>query len=153
MIEIRRFRVDDAPAVAALERVLFSVPYDVPWSQRTVAAYAGTDHRLGWIADDSGTVRGYLLASMVLDEANIDAIGVDPSVQRQGIARRLLNCALAHFTECGVREVWLEVAVRNAAAHAFYLNAGFTEVARRRNYYRGPTETCDAVVMRLILTP
>lgn len=147
MIEVRRFRTDDAPAVAALERVLFTVPYDVPWSERTVAAYAGTDHRIGWIADDCEAVRGYLLASMVLDEANIDAIGVDPALQRQGIARKLLDCALAHFTECGVREVWLEVAVRNEAAHAFYLNAGFEEIARRRNYYRGPAEACDAVVM------
>ena len=42
----------------------------------------------------------------------------------------------------------LEVAAGNAAALAFYGAEGFTEVARRRHYYR---DGSDAVVMQRAL--
>ena len=49
----------------------------------------------------------------------------------------------------GVRTAFLEVRESNSAARALYGSRGFTEIDRRRNYYRRPVE--DALVMRRTL--
>jgi ribosomal-protein-alanine N-acetyltransferase len=58
----------------------------------------------------------------------------------------LLDAALADARSRGAAVVYLEVRDSNAAARALYLSRGFSEVGRRRSYYRRPVE--DAVVMR-----
>ncbi len=148
MITIHPFRAEDSEQVERLESLLFRVPYDEPWSAAIIAAYARYRHLRGWIAEDDGAVVGYLLATVVLDEANIDNLGVDPTRQRTGIARRLLEHAMTKFRESDVRQVWLEVAVPNDAARAFYLAAGFEQVDQRRNYYYGPGGiSADALIL------
>ncbi|HDS74193.1 MAG TPA: ribosomal-protein-alanine N-acetyltransferase [Firmicutes bacterium] len=145
---LRPFRAEDCEQVERLESVLFRVPYDEPWSAAIIGAYARYSHLHGWVAEDDGVIIGYLLATIVLDEANIDNLGVDPTRQRTGVARRLLEHAIEQFREHGVRHVWLEVAVPNEAARAFYLAAGFEQVDQRRNYYHGSHGiSADALIL------
>jgi ribosomal-protein-alanine N-acetyltransferase len=47
----------------------------------------------------------------------------------------------------------LEVGVTNAAAQALYGTAGFVTVGRRKNYYKGPNGTEDALLMRREIAP
>ena len=54
----------------------------------------------------------------------------------------------------GARRIFLEVAEDNAAARALYAAFGYTEIARRRDYYRTQTgQRRDALVMEKTLTP
>jgi [ribosomal protein S18]-alanine N-acetyltransferase len=145
---IRAFVANDAGDVAALEHTLFNVPYDEPWSHDTIAAYAELQHLIGWVAVHEANIVGYLLATVVLDEANIDNLGVHPENQRMGIATQLLDHAVSQFRERGVANIWLEVAEPNVAARGFYEGAGFGVIYRRARYYVGRSgETADAFTM------
>ncbi len=98
----------------------------------------------GFIAPAGGLV----LARAVVDEAEILTLAVMPAHRRSGIARALLAEASAHAAERGARVLFLEVSTRNAPARALYGNAGFTEAARRRDYYR---DGSDALLLRRTL--
>ena len=98
------------------------------------------------VAEHEGSVIGYVIAHHALDEAEILNLGVAPTRQRQGLGRALVVAMLAQLRELGVRVVFLEVRESNAVAHHLYGALGFTQVGRRRDYYRLPTE--DAVVLR-----
>lgn len=149
MRTIRAFAASDAARVAKLEHVLFDVPYDEPWSRETIAAYADLPHLEGWVAVDESGILGYLFATVVLDEANIDNLGVRPENRRMGIATELLDHVITRFRKRGVKSVWLEVAEPNGAARRFYEGAGFAVVYRRPGYYVGRSgASADALTMR-----
>ena len=64
-----------------------------------------------------------------------------------------LGCALvlAASTEAhtrGAKEIFLEVAVNNAADGALYAGVGFLAVGRRAGYYRDNAEAIDAMILR-----
>ena len=73
-------------------------------------------------------------------------LGVVPTRQRQGVGRALVVAMLAHLRHLGVAMVFLEVRESNEVAHRLYGALGFSQVGRRRDYYRLPIE--DAVVLR-----
>jgi ribosomal-protein-alanine N-acetyltransferase len=73
-------------------------------------------------------------------------LGVDPTWQRQGVGRALVQRVLAVLRRSGVANVFLEVRESNTAARRLYAALGFANVGRRPNYYRLPPE--DAVVLR-----
>lgn len=92
---------------------------------------------------------GFLLAQIVVDEAEILSLAVDPAFQRQGEARALLARLDAEASARGVTSLHLEVAAENAPARAFYDAQGFAEIGLRRGYYRGPDGSRgDAVLMK-----
>jgi ribosomal-protein-alanine N-acetyltransferase len=82
------------------------------------------------------------------DVVDLQRIAVHPGHQRQGLARLLLDAAVAAGKAARADRMLLEVSAANSAALAFYATAGFVEIDRRRRYYRDGT---DAVVMRLPL--
>jgi ribosomal-protein-alanine N-acetyltransferase len=94
-------------------------------------------------------VLGYVVAWFVLDEGEIANIAVDPNERGKGFGSALLDAALAVAGHRAVRTVYLEVRASNHQARALYDSRGFTEVGRRKAYYRRPVE--DAVVLRRIL--
>ena len=66
--------------------------------------------------------------------------------RRAGAGALLLNGAMAAARARGATAVHLDVRESNAAARALYARFGFTEVGRRRAYYREPVE--DALMLR-----
>lgn len=116
-----------------------------PWSERDLNDCIRTGVPF-LIADDDGTVIGYVIAHHALDEAEILNLGVVPTRQRQGVGRALVVAMLAHLRHLGVVMVFLEVRESNEVAHRLYGALGFSQVGRRRDYYRLPIE--DAVVLR-----
>lgn len=99
------------------------------------------------LADPRG---GMIMARTAADEAEVLTLAVHPDARRQGIAGALLAQAARHAAAHGAVAMFLEVALRNAAARALYAQAGFTEVGRRRRYY---ADGDDALVLRLTLAP
>ena len=116
-----------------------------PWSERDMGDCVRTGVPF-LVAHQGGAVIGYVIAHHAVDEAEILNLGVIPARQRQGIGRVLVQRILAHLREQGVTTVFLEVRESNMAARHLYRALGFTDVSRRRDYYRLPTE--DAVVLR-----
>jgi ribosomal-protein-alanine N-acetyltransferase len=95
-------------------------------------------------------VQGFVLVRALADEMEILNLAVDPNAHRQGIGGRLVQQAIEEVRRAGVKRVYLEVRESNAAARAFYSNAGFTELRRRKNYYSQPVEDALLLVLHFI---
>jgi ribosomal-protein-alanine N-acetyltransferase len=96
-------------------------------------------------------VVGYVVAWYVLDEAELANLAVHPDLRHQGVGQALLDAMLNDASARGTSQVYLEVRESNVAARQLYGTRGFEEVARRKRYYRTPTE--DALILRRTLKP
>ena len=97
-------------------------------------------------------MRGFVLARLAADEAEILTIAVQPSARGRGVGRALLLANFRQAANAGARTLFLEVDEDNRAALALYKRLGFVRVGERVGYYRkkdGGRTT--AVVMRRAL--
>lgn len=83
-----------------------------------------------------GSTIGFSLTRWVADESELLLIAVLPELHRRGVGTMLLNDFLDRALGQGIGRVHLEVRDGNPAT-AMYLDAGFSPVGRRRNYYHG----------------
>ena len=125
-----------------LEGQLFG---DAAWSEGSVGSELEGPGRHAVVAVEGDRVVGYAVTMRAGDLADLQRIAVRPESQRQGIARALLAEVVERARDEGASRVLLEVSAVNAAALAFYADADFVEIDRRRRYYR---DGSDAVVMR-----
>ena len=79
---------------------------------------------------------GFSLSRLVAGEAELLLLAVRRSAQRRGVGSTLLRAFIADAQARGAERLHLEVRHGNGAAR-LYSNAGFEEVGRRFNYYRG----------------
>ncbi|MDC7745942.1 GNAT family N-acetyltransferase [Rhizobium binxianense] len=86
------------------------------------------------VADDGRNIGGMGYAAMseaLTKTVMLHLLYVSPALQRQGIGRDLFAELETCFPDAEIMR--LEVEPRNAAAIAFYLSHGFTEVGRNEN--------------------
>jgi ribosomal-protein-alanine N-acetyltransferase len=94
-------------------------------------------------------VVGFVVASLVAGEAELESIAVASEAQRRGIGGQLLGHLLTALKKLSVTRVNLEVRASNLPALALYRRHGLRETGRRVAYYGDPVE--DAVLMNLDL--
>ncbi len=133
---------DHVPQIAELEKLCFSDP----WNEASVASELTNKLSLWLVAEDGGTVAGYVGSQTVMDETDMMNIAVHPDYRRQGIARELIHGLISALKEKGSRCLTLEVRESNAPAIALYGSEGFQQVGLRKNYYRHPKE--NAIILR-----
>ena len=141
-MEIRKMTAREIPQVAELEKICFSQP----WSEKSVAGELENPLSLWLVAMDGDRLAGYVGSQTVMDETDMMNLAVAPQFRRQGVAEALVNALTASLKELGSRCLTLEVRDSNEAARALYGKLGFTEIGRRRGYYRDPRE--DALILR-----
>lgn len=134
--------LQDAPAIAQLEIACFSDP----WSEKSIASEVENPLSYWLVADDNGTIAGYVGSQSVLDGADMMNLAVAPAYRRKGIAQALVNALAEHLQGNGVIALLLEVRVSNEPAIALYEKMGFEQVGRRPKYYHNPRE--DALILR-----
>ena len=61
-----------------------------PWSEKTLASNQG-ERYLNYRLDVDGTLAAFAITQVVLDEATLFNIAVDPAFQRRGLGRELLT--------------------------------------------------------------
>lgn len=107
-----------------------------------------------WSADDFRDLKnsgceiimsenGFIVYRIVVDEAEIITIGVNPEMRRNGIASAMIGIIEKTLKNQGVKKIFLEVASNNIAAQKLYENSGFVRVGLRPKYYDG----VDAILM------
>ena len=107
-----------------------------------------------WSADDFRDLKnsgceiimsenGFIVYRIVVDEAEIITIGVNPEKRRQGIASAMIGIIEKNLKNQGVKKIFLEVALNNKPAKKLYENMGFKVVGSRPKYYDG----VDAILM------
>ena len=119
---------DDQPQLLAIERR----SHAFPWSEQTFASNQG-ERFLNFRIEAEGRLVGFAITQVVLDEASLFNISVDPDVQRRGYARQLLQHLIAELEKREVMTLWLEVRASNLAAIALYEQLEFHQVSRRPN--------------------
>ncbi|MGL4726524.1 MAG: ribosomal protein S18-alanine N-acetyltransferase [Scandinavium sp.] len=119
-----------------------------PWSEQTLASNQG-ERYLNLQLTVDGDMAAFAITQIVLDEATLFNIAVDPAYQRRGLGRELLEQVIDEVEKRGVVTLWLEVRASNVAAIALYESLGFNEATIRRNYYPTAEGREDAIIMAL----
>ena len=96
-------------------------------------------------ASEGGRVIAYVIGRLIAPEGEIYRVAVDEAYRNRGIAYRLLDYAVKTSRGKGLESIFLEVRSMNTPALNLYRAYGFSEVGRRKGYYRNPTD--DAIVM------
>jgi ribosomal-protein-alanine N-acetyltransferase len=122
--------------------------FTLPWPERSLR-FEVSDNPAArcWVAELEGQVVGMLVLWLIVDEAHIATLAIQPDYRRQGLAKQLLVEALRTAYQEGARQALLEVRAGNEAAQAMYRTFGFEEVGRRAKYYKDNGE--DAILMTL----
>lgn len=121
-----------------------------PWSEKTFASNQGERYLNFRMAVDA-RLAAFAITQVVLDEATLFNLAVDPDFQRRGLGRMLLQHLIAELEARAVQTLWLEVRASNRAAIALYEQLDFNEVSVRRNYYPTADGKEDAIIMALTL--
>lgn len=80
---------------------------------------------------------GFIVYRIVVDEAEIITIGVNPEMRRNGIASAMIGIIEKTIKNQGVKKIFLEVSSTNIPAQKLYENYGFKRVGLRPKYYDG----------------
>ena len=134
----------DLPAAFQIEKRAHAFP----WSEHTFASNQG-ERYLNYQLTVEGRKAAFAITQVVLDEATLFNIAVDPDFQRRGIGKALLEHLIDELEKRGVLTLWLEVRASNVAAIALYESLGFNEATIRRNYYPTADGREDAIIMAL----
>ena len=145
-VVIRKAAAGDLPAVGRLGAALLCAHYEFdpqrfmeggPDAEDGYAWFLGTQldrpGSLVLVAEDSGEVVGYLYAGIeprnwkeLREEAGfVHDILVDEDSRGAGIARQLMDAAMAWFRERGMPRAILWTAARNTQAHRLFERLGF----------------------------
>ena len=135
-------RLDDLPAVHAIELASFSAPWP-PHAYRSELESNRLAHYLVVRADDRIAAYGGMW--LMVDEAHITTFAVHPAWRRQRIGERLLLAFLDVAIDRGAHEATLEVRLSNLPARKLYEKYGFRPVGLRPRYYSDDQE--DALIM------
>ena len=141
-LHIEPMSIGDLDAVQRIEAASFSVP----WPEQAYRSEIQTNRLASYLV---GRIEGEVVAYggiwLMVDEAHITTVAVDPAWRRQKIGARLLLALLDVAAARGAREATLEVRLSNLAARRMYEAFGFRPVGLRPRYYSDNNE--DALIM------
>ena len=128
--------------IAQLEKICFSDP----WSENSIASELENKLAFWLVAVEGETVAGYIGSQTVVGETDMMNVAVHPDFRRRGIAEALISTLIDNLKQMESHCLTLEVRASNGPAIALYEKLGFSEIGRRKNYYRNPRE--DALILR-----
>jgi ribosomal-protein-alanine N-acetyltransferase len=158
--------VADVPAVAALERMVFPVPWPArafeyelrhnPMSYfvvvRTRRSGPSQNHPSQQPADTGPPqglpplpILGYGGFWFIVDEAHVCTLAVHPDWRGRGLGGLLLVHLIDRATQIGAAVVTLEVRASNSTAQTMYRKYGLAQTGLRKGYYSDNRE--DAIIM------
>jgi ribosomal-protein-alanine N-acetyltransferase len=123
-----------------------------PWSEKTFSSCIGGRYFGEKLAEQEKII-GFYVGELVIDEATLMDICVEPSQQGNGFGKTLLSQFIKQAKAKSAVKIWLEVRAKNISAQMLYMNAGFIETGRRTGYYPSAKGFGyeDAIVMCLSL--
>jgi GNAT superfamily N-acetyltransferase len=128
-IEIKLLAATDCDVLQSVAADVFDDPID----PAAAAAFLGDDRHHLAVAIASGVVVGFVSAVHYLHpdkpapELWINEVGVAPTHQGQGLARKLLDAVLTEARRLGCSVAWVLTERTNAAAMRLYARCGGVE--------------------------
>ncbi len=139
---IEKMNEGQVAQIAALEKICFSDP----WSENSIASELENKLAHWLVAQEGEMVAGYIGSQTVMGETDMMNVAVHPDFRRRGIAETLVKRLVEDLKAMESHCLTLEVRASNAPAIALYEKLGFSQIGRRKNYYRNPRE--DALILR-----
>jgi ribosomal-protein-alanine N-acetyltransferase len=141
----------DLDSVLAVAR---SLPYAPQWPRSAYQTAFNPEcrpRRIALVAQDlaSSAMAGFVVASFIPPDAELETIAVAAELQRRGLARQLFQAMVDELHLARIASLVLEVRASNRPARALYDSLGFTQTGLRPRYYADPVE--DAILMKLKL--
>ncbi|ASS77269.1 ribosomal-protein-alanine N-acetyltransferase [Tumebacillus algifaecis] len=134
--------LEDLDRVMEIEHQSFTLP----WSREAYEAELTKNHFAKYLVATLGdVVVGYAGMWVILDEAHITNIAIDPSVRGRQLGERLMREMMAWSMANGAERMTLEVRVSNLPAQKLYDKLGFQSYGIRKGYYTDNNE--DAMIM------
>jgi ribosomal protein S18 acetylase RimI-like enzyme len=145
-VAARTFPLACPPSVAPENVASF---IDAHLSDARFAEYLADPQRIILAAKQDDRIVGYamLIRGVEDDRVELSKIYVLPEQHGSGVARALMDTALAAAAEWGAASVWLGVNQKNERAQRFYGKSGFV-VAGTRKFQLGPHTEHDYVMVR-----
>ncbi len=140
-VSVEPMRRGDIPCVSTIERRC----YAIPWHENAYYTELSNRSACYLVARLENVVVGYAGMWVIMDEAHITTLAVDPPHRGKKVGERLLQGLLEEAIIHGGTRATLEVREHNQAAQNLYRKYGFREAALRKNYYTDNEE--NAVVM------
>ena len=130
--------------IVALEKKCFPLP----WTRESFL-FELEDNKMAHylVAIYSNRVVGYGGLWLILNEAHITNIAVDPGYRRKGVGEAITRGLIVIAAQYGANGITLEVRKSNFSAQNLYEKLGFRCVGSRKGYYQDNQE--DALIMWL----
>ena len=142
----RRMTAGDLDAVMAIENRV----YRQPWTRGNFADSLDAGYHC-WIVECCGANVGYSVVMIAAGEAHLLNLSIAGEWQRRGLGAALLRFIVKLALDYAASRIYLEVRPSNIAGRALYAQAGFSEIALRRDYYPADNGREDALVLALDL--
>ncbi len=147
-VHFRIMGIQDLPLVQELDKISFHNP----WPEGAFKYELLESHNsLCWVAEIEEDYQPLVVASIIIwlivDEAHVATLAVNPDYRSRGIGRRLMATALLDAYQKGARKSLLEARQSNQYALHLYYGFGFEMVGIRPGYY--PDNHEDALLLTL----
>jgi [ribosomal protein S18]-alanine N-acetyltransferase len=143
---LRQGDAADVPAVMQVMTRAFDPAFGEAWNEGQCLGILTLPDTWLVVAERDGVIRGFALSRLLIDDAELLLLAVDPLCQRRGIATALIGHAADLAEARGARRLFLEVRDGNPAMD-LYRAASFGQIGRRRDYYRGSGGLRDAITL------
>jgi ribosomal-protein-alanine N-acetyltransferase len=141
LVKIDKMARTDISRVMEIELQCFTTP----WHESAYITELSNRSAHYVVARLDDKIVGYSGMWIIMDEAHITTIGVDPDYRGKKIGEQVLIAMLEEAVRRGARRATLEVRETNHVAQNLYRKYGFVPVAIRRGYYSDNNE--NAIVM------
>lgn len=138
----RTMQMKDIPAVAAIEKAVFSRP----WTEDAFVQAMQQD-TLFIVVLRGNTIIGYCGMYCSFEEGEITNVAVIPKEQGCRVGRSMMEYLLEQAKQKKITRIILEVRISNDRAMHLYESMGFRNCGVRKNFYEMPRE--DGMVMVL----
>lgn len=126
-------RLDDVGRIMA---AAFDPRYGEAWTAAQVSGMLSLPGVWLCLALTDRGAAGFALTRMIVDEAELLLLAVDPASQKRGIGATLLRSVFLRARDRQLKRLHLEVRANNPAIK-LYQGFGFERVGVRPGYYRG----------------
>lgn len=131
-IKILKMTLED---LAQIEDYLIS-DFDDFWSVDMLKSELMGENKSYLVAKQNDEIVGFAGFMRNFLETEIMNIVVKKECRGKGIGKMLLQKIIENAKNDGAQEIFLEVNENNKIARQLYQNAGFSEVGKRKNYYK-----------------
>lgn len=147
-ISFRSMNLTDIDRILEIEYQSFAAP----WSRAAFEGELVRNHFARYfVVEVDGYAVGYAGMWLIIDEAHITNIAIDPAFRGKKLGELLLRQMMTVAVWNGATRMTLEVRVSNKKAQHLYEKLGFRSYGVRKGYYSDNGE--DAIIMWAELGP